>query len=481
MFDEIPAGPGALHDWVRRELGVVVVRAPVGEGSSAPFDYLCHSFFETGEPRDAIVWASRGGGKTFLGALATALDLSFKPGIEVRILAGSLEQASRMHEHLRGFFTREPFAELVEGRMTEKRIRLTNGSRVELLAASQASVRGTRVQKLRCDEVDLFDARLWEAAQLVTRSAECGGVVVPGSVECLSTMHQPFGMMSRLVREAEAGLRRVFKWGVVDVLERCGPAHACETGAGRCALWPECAGSAKARAEGGHVSVADALAMKRRVALPVWNAEMLCKEPRRSDCVFPEFDPKVHVVREEPGAEDGAMLVCGMDFGFRAPTVVVWARVLEDGTLVVVGERVVREALLIRHVEAIQSGPLGEPAWVGVDPAGRQRSAQTGRSDIQVLAGAGLTVRNRPSRIAEGIALVSARLRPASGNPRLYVHARCGHLIRALQEYHYPPDQASAIEPVKDGPDHAVDALRYLVVNLDHPHESRAGRYRAGR
>lgn len=481
MFDQIPAGPEALHDWIRRELGLTIPRAPITEGSSAPFDYIAHSFFEVGEPRDALVWANRGGGKTFLGALATALDLAFKPGIEVRILAGSLEQASRMHDHLRGFFTREPFAPLLDGKITEKRLRLTSGSRVELLAASQASVRGTRVQKLRCDEVDLFDPKIWEAAQLVTRSATCGGIHVPGSVECLSTMHQPFGMMSRLVREAEGGSRKLFRWGLVDVLERCGDAHACATDAGPCALWPECEGSAKERAEGGHVSVADALAMKRRVALPAWNAEMLCMEPKRSDCVFPEFDPRTHVVHADPAPESCALLVCGMDFGFRAPTVVLWARVTHENHLVVVAERVVREAVLLNHAEAIKSGPLGEPAWVGVDPAGRQRSAQTGRSDIQVLAGAGLTVRNRPSRIGEGLALVSARLRPASGPPRLFVHARCAQLIRALQEYHYPPDQPSAIEPVKDGPDHAADALRYLVVNLDHPHESRAARYRPGR
>ena len=40
-----------------------------------------------------------------------------------------------------------------------------------VLAQSQRSVRGLRVQKLRCDEVELFDPAVWEAAQLTTRSA----------------------------------------------------------------------------------------------------------------------------------------------------------------------------------------------------------------------------------------------------------------------------------------------------------------------
>lgn len=481
MFENLPSGADALHDWLREHLALTIPREPILDGHTAPFEYLCHSFFEDSQPRDALVWANRGGGKTFLGALATALDLAFKPGIEIRILAGSLEQAGRMHEHLRNFFTREPFAKLVDGKMTEKRLRLVTGSRVELLAASQASVRGTRVQKLRCDEVDLFDPKLWEAAQLVTRSAQCGQVLVPGSVECLSTMHQPFGMMSRLVKEAETGSRRLFHWGIVDVLERCGDAYACSTDESECDLLPECAGSAKTRAEPGHITVGDAVAMKRRVALPVWNAEMLSLEPRRSDCVFPEFDPEVHVVAQDPPLEDRGLLVGGMDFGFRAPTVILWGQLTKAGELVIVAERVQRETVLAHHARAILEGPLAVPAWIGVDPAGRQRSDQTGQSNIQILTSNGLHVRARPSRIAEGIALVSARLKPAAGEPTLRVHARCEHLIEALRQYHYPPEQPGSMEPVKDGPDHAVDALRYLIVNLDSPHASKASRYSPAR
>ncbi len=466
MFDQPPETPDQLHAWLVRNLEITVPREPIVQGSSAPFSYLCHAFFEKNEPRDALVWANRGGGKTYLGAVATALDLAFKPGIEIRILAGSLEQAGRMHEHLRALFSREPLAALVDGRMTDKRLRLTNGSRVELLAASQASVRGTRVQKLRCDEVDLFDPKIWEAAQLVTRSATCGQVHVPGSIECLSTMHQPFGMMSKLVKETKAGARKLFRWGVVDVLTDCSDAHHCrhET-LGDCALLDECAGSAKGRAEPGHISIEDAKAMKSRVALSVWNAEMLSKEPRRSDCVYPGFRTQTHVVTHDPEPA-GCRFVCGMDFGFRAPTVILWAHVAPSGVVTIVRERVEKEIVLEAHARAIaEAKPL--PEWVGVDPAGRQRSGQTGRSDIQVLRDQGLAVKARPSRIAEGIALVSARLSPASGEPTLFVYERCAKLIEALQQYHYPPDNPSSTEPVKDGPDHACDALRYLIVNLD--------------
>ncbi len=98
-------------------------------------------------------------------------------------------------------------------------------------------------------------------------------------------MHQPFGMMSRLVKEAEAGSRRLFNWGVVDVLDRCSDDYACSRSDGDCVA-ARVRGHGQNAAEPGHISVHDAITMKGRVALPVWNAEMLSTEPRRTDCVF---------------------------------------------------------------------------------------------------------------------------------------------------------------------------------------------------
>ena len=65
-------------------------------------------------------------------------------------------------------------------------IQLVNGSRVEVLSQSERAVRGQRVHRLRCDEVELFDPAVWDAAQLVTRSGMCGNVQVHASIETLS-------------------------------------------------------------------------------------------------------------------------------------------------------------------------------------------------------------------------------------------------------------------------------------------------------
>ena len=543
----MPHTRAQLLEWLNNTLGLSIPTTALASGSHAPFDYLVHSFFEgagswhgiltkpsTASP-DCIVWANRGGGKTFLGAVATLLDLLFKPRIRVRILGGSLEQSSRMMHHLRSLLAKPVFAGLLLS-ATERRVELINHSSAEVAAASQTSVRGSRVHKIRCDEVDLFTRELWDAAQLTVTSNRLGNPwsgLVKGSVEALSTMQNPFGLMWDLVGDASSegapsassgssaitslqpeGLifnsrgqseiaagdratppvsgahqfdpervvvahrpRRIFRWGVVDVLRRCTDEHQCVS----CPLFDDCGGRAKQRdAAGqspGHVRIADAIAMKMRVGVATWESEMLCLRPRREDAVFPEFDASVHVYGE--GAEhqaagtgeEGRRFVCGMDFGLRSDAVVLLATVSADNVLRIVDEHVASEKTLDEHIEAIAAWRTAgrNIAWVGVDPAGRGREGQSGVSNVTLLRRAGFVVRYRALPREQGIAMVRARLAPAwagQAGPRLLIHARCRSLIESLSRHHYSENRAS-VEPVKDGTDHACDALRYLVVNLD--------------
>ena len=476
-----PRTEDQLDGWLRVVLDIEVPRRAMIEGHTAPFEYLAHTFFGIGAgPRDCAVWAARGAGKTFYAALSTALDLIFRPGIEVRLLGGSLEQSSRMHEHLVVLFGRPELARLIakpaRRNLTAKRLRLVNRSKAEILAQSHTSVRGARPQVLRCDEVELFDPEVWRAAQLMTRSKRCGRTMVRGRVEALSTWHLPHGLMASLVGEgAPPAARRIFKWGVVDVLEACPQGRPC---AG-CALQPECAGRAKHGR--GHVSIDDALALKQRSDRATWEAEMLCLRPKRTDAVFPEFDRGRHVVA--PHAPEGAAsFIAGMDFGFRAPTVILFATVDARDVVHVLDEHVAAGVVIDEHIEAIRRSPFvhsdGLPEWIGVDPAGRQRNEQTGISTIAILRRAGLTVRARPTALEAGLRLVRARLAPATeAAPRLLIHPRCRQLIESLETYHYPTHRPDVNVPVKDGPDHAVDALRYMLINLEPRSPVRMARY----
>lgn len=504
----IPTTPNELHTFLSGTLKLNLPTAPLIPGHTAPFSYIAHAFFADhnpgvlphAAPADCIVWANRGGGKTFLGALATFLDLAFKPGIEIRILGGSLDQSRRMYSYLRRLLSpHDPtpaLADIIDRlapTFTARRITCANHAAVELLSQSHTSVRGTRIQKLRLDEVDLFDPDVFEAAQLTTRSESLPTMHIRGTVECLSTMHVPHGLMHTLVAQAKpvkdfVGPPRwsLFKWGVVDSLAHCGPGFVCgEVGdeAHACPLLLECGGKAKDLTRTpGHIEIADAIASKARVSRAVWNTEMLCLRPSRSSAVLPEFDHAVHV---KPPAEivwvRNSDLVAGMDFGFRSPTVILWAMRAPDQSITVFAEHVESGQLIEAQATLLLEPPPNLPLLaptpapplrvLGVDPAGNHFSSHSGKSSVQILRACGINVASQGSKIKDGLERIRVRFRPAdpSKPPRLIVSAACPKLIESLERYHYDPTKPESETPVKDGHDHAIDALRYMLINIDRP------------
>ncbi len=471
----MPTTREELREWLGEVLEIWIPGRGRCARHDSPLDYLEHVFFERG---DAVVWANRGGGKTFYGAVATLLDLVFKPGIQVRILGGSMGQSGMMGDYLREMFERPVLREIVKGRMTEREIRLRNGSRVELLAQSETSVRGQRVQKLRCDEVDLFAREVWEAAQFVTRSKVCGGVEVRGSVEAMSTMHRVGGLMEELVGKAKNGGWKLFTWCALDVMGRCELVKECVA----CELGDYCDG--RAREWRGYLDSGDVIGQRGRSSRTGFESEILCRGVSRTDAVYAAFDAARHVREVEVDAR--LKWVCGVDFGIR-DFVWLWAqlRPAKDGRLrvEVMDELAVRDRTLEANVEEVKRRGWPTAAWLGVDPAGQARSDQTGVSAIEQLRKAGFVVRARRALMRDGLEAVRSKIDPSliprfneekgSAKPQaaeeslFVVHPRCEKLIEALRAYRFDLAHPESDEPVKDGHDHAADALRYLVVNLE--------------
>lgn len=475
-FAKAPTSRDELARLVFNAWGYALAREGMVEGHSGPLDYLEHAFFEDrrgGEPADCIVWANRGGGKTLLGALATALDMIFKPGIAIRILGGSKEQSRRMFSHLSRLFEHEELKDTVV-KETADRIALDNGSECEVLAQSETSVRGVRIQKLRCDEVELFSREVWDAAQLTTRSERLEGVNVRGGIECFSTMHEPGGLMTELVGSAMAGRRRLFKWSIVDTLGRCEDERVCgheRPEEERCALFAECGGRLKERDKAGlpagHISVQDAIDQKKRVSLAVWEAEMLCLKPNYTHLVYPEFSRDRHVVDELPADRTGWRYRAGMDFGLRGATVILWAGLDWQGAVWVYDEWWATGAVLrVSIAEILRRQP--RPEWVAIDPAGEGRETQSGTSNAAVMREHGIRTRAYRAPIARGLEAVRWRLSPGlkTAPPILRVTRKCHKLIESLETYRYPSNRNTE-QPQKDGSDHAADALRYLCYALD--------------
>ncbi|HEX42617.1 MAG TPA: hypothetical protein ENN81_11265 [Phycisphaerales bacterium] len=465
-----PQSRADLRHYIQHTLGIAVPDRAVCPAHAAPLDYLWHSFHTdfARPPRvngDAIVWANRAGGKTQLAAVATLLDCLFKPRCQVRILAGSARQAAHMYEHLTGFL--EVFEDELRGRTLKDRCRFKNGSNVEMLTQSPVSVRGHHVQKLRCDEVELFSEEVFAAAQFTTQSRD--GILA--AQEIISTMHQPYGLMQKIVSRAEEPIRvdprqslstPLFKWCVWETIEPC-LGRTCS----QCPLWTDCGGKAKnAR---GYLRIDDCITQMQRASRAGWEAEMLCRRPSLENVVFGEFDPDIHVRPVEYDAN--LPLYRAIDFGFVNPFVCLWIQVDADDRVRVIDEYLKRRVTIDVHAAEIKSRtacPANRVAGTYCDPAGRGANDITGTNAIDELRTLGIPARSCRSSILEGIEHIRRAIRAGDGTSRLVISPRCRRLIEALRCYHYPDhgEGAAGELPLKDGiHDHPIDALRYFFVN----------------
>jgi len=451
-----------LANYIKVFLGIDVPDVRLCSDHATPMDYLWYvyniDFACAGNIRpngDCVVWANRGGGKTELAAIATLLDCMFKPGCQIRILGGSGEQAGRMYEYLTAFVHRG-FERFLAGPVRKEKCSFINGSSVEVLTQSATSVRGTHVQKLRCDEVELFDEQVFAAAKFVTHSTDS---IIAG-METISTMHRPYGLMQRLITNAEKNDTPVFKWCMWEVIEKC-THRSCS----QCPLWGDCGGRAK-RA-GGYLKIDDCITQMRRASRAGFESEMLCKRPSLENVVFDDFDPAVHV---QPVDYDGDLpLYRAIDFGFVNPFVCLWLQVDSAGCVRVFDEYLRRRAAINEHADQIKRRtPCSEEqvAATFCDPAGAGRNDVTGTSAVKELRSMGIRTRYRRSNILAGIELIRRALRAGDGASRLIISPRCVRLIEAMQCYHYPdaaPSGPDAELPLKDGVyDHPIDALRYF-------------------
>ncbi len=453
-----PATRTDLKNYIRAFLDISIPDKSFSAEHSSPLDYLWHAFAEDEKSRinnDAVIWANRAGGKTMLAAVATLLDCIFKPGCQVRILAGSGDQAGRMYDYLCQFIGKG-FADLIDGRIYKGKCTFKNGSKVEVLTQSAKSVRGRHVQKLRCDEVELFDKDVFAAAQFITQSKNG----ITAGQEILSTMHKPFGLMSRVIKDADRKTAPLFKWSVWEVIEKCRDRNC-----SRCPLSEDCRG--KAKKADGYLKIDDCISIMQRSSRAGWESEMLCRKPNLDDAVFEDFDPDIHVADIKP---DGNLPTYRtLDFGFVNPFVCFWIQVDEDENIRVIEEYVKRKKTVNIHAENIKSmSPVKEEIIVTTfcDPAGAGRNDVTGTSAVKELRGHGIKVKYKKSGILEGIELIRRSLKNGKGKSRILISSKCGNLIEAFQCYHYPENRIKGELPEKDGVyDHYIDALRYFFVN----------------
>ncbi|MDP8208709.1 MAG: hypothetical protein P9L92_18745 [Candidatus Electryonea clarkiae] len=315
------------------------------------------------------------------------------------------------------------------------------GTRILSLPAAPYAVRGLSPRTVFWDEMAFTpdDEEIWASAK---PAVDAGGRFIG-----VSTPNGPGGVFARLVHGREKGFE------IVRIHYSENPDRDSE--------WEENARAGLSPAR--------------------WRREHELSFEGAEGAVYDQFDTEIHVLKDSYKVINSfeSRIFRGIDFGYRKPAV-IWAELHGDGRLIifdcVVGDKWSVDQL-IAEIKA-RDGKHGitekDVHWSAVDPAGAAKT-DFGISPVEYLINQHFKILWSSSSITAGIEVVRALLKDATGKVRLQIDPSCTSLIEAFQGYAWGEEGEV---PIKDGVyDHPMDALRYLIVNLQRtrmevPHHS---------
>lgn len=223
--------------------------------------------------------------------------------------------------------------------------------------------------------------------------------------------------------------------------------------------------------------------------------EVLADEDSFQGQVYSDFKRDLHVVKPFR-IPDNWIRHIRIDHGFRNPAAVLYFAVSPDGEVYLYREFYEREWLINEIINGKKEaeyrpgiaslGRYGhENAEVfetaKIDPSTKNRNGRDGTSDYDEYH------RHWPTKwpilgfakndVQVGIERVKSYLKPhqKSGKPMLYIFESCKNTLDELSTYKYPElktgeneKKAEPEKPIK-ARDHAMDALRYMIVDLPDP------------
>lgn len=455
--------------------GVRLAAAPVCAGHSAPLEFLVQQVVE--RPPVSLWCGPRGGGKSFISGLGTWIDSLAHDGHGTRILGGSLAQSEQIYNALTAFAKARPGRSPVVMAKRAAHFPAT-GSDVSILAASPTSVRGPHVARLRLDEVDEIAPDIRESAMGMCMSLRG----IPASVVMTSTWHRVGGPMTELIEKGRAGAFPVRTFCAFEVLERC-PEERSGPNLEKC---PECplfqwcysdmgshpSGLPKAKRSNGHYAI-DSLIQKTEVlSRRVFESDYLCLGPKADGVWFKEFgernvsasaefDPALPVhVAVDSGVFTGAVLFQLRVMG-GLPRVNVFGEYLAEGVAAYDAGLAVLD-VLARLCPGARRRVSTDSAGGARNPVGPTVFAEYRRAGL--VGDKGLeSWPKHPGCVIDGLALLEALIRNATGEALLTVHPRSVRTIAALRSY-ARAKRAGQWQDHPEDPQHPhedlVDALR---------------------
>ena len=181
---------------------------------------------------------------------------------------------------------------------------------------------------------------------------------------------------------------------------------------------------------------------------------------------FTEFDRFVHIVDPFEIPLHWERLK-GIDYGYASESACVWGAVDKtDGTLIIYRELYRKGLLATELARLITEMEINDPFSVpGVlDTACWNRTGTTGPTVGETLVKGGHKLRRADkNRVAGKIQIHEYLKVQQSGRPKLQIFNTCPNLIRELQSI--PLDKSNPEDVDTHAPDHAYDALRYLIMS----------------
>lgn len=390
-----------------------------------------------------------GGGKTIAGAAEAILLAARNPGCDGLIVAPHWSTLQRVT--LREFKRLLP-SSLLQGEMKQERyLELINGARIYYGSADQPeTLEGSNLAWAWGDEARYWRKEAWNIliARVRDPRAKRLGIVIT-STPSMGWLYEEFGN------------------------DR-----------------PDAESFVMPTATNPYLPEGYLDALKRRYSPSLFRQYCNGEWVQLEGAVFDDFDPEAHV--QDLAVVSTLPVHMGLDFGYRKPAVLYFQHLAhcdvhgiddcihildedmpENLTTGVLAERIIRQY----RIQNWQRGTCY------CDPAGTQVSQEAGFTGIDALEAKGFYVEYTTSpelrRIPCGIDLIRGKLENSLGERSLFFHRRLqgvGHergILEALLRTAYPevkdhkplPDA-----PIKDGVyDHALDALRYSLINLFPP------------
>lgn len=172
---------------------------------------------------------------------------------------------------------------------------------------------------------------------------------------------------------------------------------------------------------------------------------------------FPEFRRDRHVI--QPFADMGTVqlfgslpTICGLDYGYNAPSCVLWAK-YHDNTFYVYRE-LYKNGLTFEELRH-EIDRIERPSIIYADPAvwAKKDSPTSGADKMKPL----------PLKPAMNDRVIGWNIvKQCLKTDTLKIYNTCANLCRTIPEMVY--DDIKTEDMNTDGDDHAVDALRYLIV-----------------